>query len=304
MKKTIVALLVIALIAGASLYLYSLNKGKPEGAGTTASAPPNQWSTADPNGQMPPDPDLPPSETDFQENFIRETWTDDTTSEARSAAATEAPPAVYAFAGVYPGINPVVAKVPADPALIYVNRNNALPNGYSGNVLTAVCVKAYPNQRMETLAAQQYGKMYLDALKAGITLVPYSGYRSTNHQKVNFENKIAQFQQQGESRSKAVISASNSILPPGCSEHEAGLAMDIAVPGHLTTDPDFDQTDAFDWLSNHAHEYGFILRYPADRVETTLVKYEPWHWRYVGATHAAAMREAGQCLEDYLNKTA
>jgi len=50
----------------------------------------------------------------------------------------------------------------------------------------------------------------------------------------------------------------------------------------------------------HCWEYGFVLRYPADKCEVTGIGYEPWHYRYVGREAAAAMRERGLCLEEYL----
>ena len=50
----------------------------------------------------------------------------------------------------------------------------------------------------------------------------------------------------------------------------------------------------------HCWEYGFILRYPSDKCETTGISYEPWHYRYVGREAALEMRDSGQCLEEYL----
>jgi len=73
--------------------------------------------------------------------------------------------------------------------------------------------------------------------------------------------------------------------------------MDIAG-----TDANFYKTAAYKWLMENAADYGFILRYPEDKVHITKVKYEPWHWRYVGVEAAKAMKASGQCLEEYLGK--
>ena len=54
---------------------------------------------------------------------------------------------------------------------------------------------------------------------------------------------------------------------------------------------------------NHAHEYGFIQRYPANKVDETGISYEPWHYRYVGTEAAQAIMSAGICLEEYLGVT-
>jgi trigger factor len=53
------------------------------------------------------------------------------------------------------------------------------------------------------------------------------------------------------------------------------------------------------WLAEHCHEFGFIIRYPADKEEITGYMYEPWHIRYVGADLAKTLTESGQCLEEY-----
>ena len=57
------------------------------------------------------------------------------------------------------------------------------------------------------------------------------------------------------------------------------------------------------WLREHCTEYGFILRYPADKEAITGITYESWHFRYVGVQHAKAMTEADQTLEEYLGET-
>ena len=68
--------------------------------------------------------------------------------------------------------------------------------------------------------------------------------------------------------------------PPGYSEHNCGLAADLNSPEHTDLTEGFENTEAFRWLSAHAVEYGFILRYPQKNAEAvTKITYEPWHWR-------------------------
>ena len=189
--------------------------------------------------------------------------------------------------------------MPSDPYLIYVSRDYALPANYAPALM--VCVEAYPEKiQMEATAAAQYKKMYDAAKAGGAELVPYSGYRSVQRQKDNFDRKIASYVSQGYSKAEAVNIAAQSILPPGCSEHSAGLAMDITRPGVWDTREDFSATKEFAWLQAHGHEYGFILRYPKDKFAVTQITYEPWHWRYVGVGPATTMKQTGQCLEEYL----
>ena len=65
-------------------------------------------------------------------------------------------------------------------------------------------------------------------------------------------------------------------------------------------DESFEDTEAFRWLSENAYKYGFILRYPEDKVDTTGYKYEPLHYRFVGRTVAAEIHASDMCLEEYL----
>ena len=85
---------------------------------------------------------------------------------------------------------------------------------------------------------------------------------------------------------------------PGASEHQTGLAFDVTTE----TSGGFESTPQYAWLSQHAHEYGFIQRYPANKADITGISYEPWHYRYVGEDAAARMRKTGQTLEEFLGK--
>jgi len=65
----------------------------------------------------------------------------------------------------------------------------------------------------------------------------------------------------------------------GFSEHQLGTTIDITTPAVGGTFNSFGETEAFTWLGENAHDYGFILSYPEDN---TFYIYEPWHWRFVG----------------------
>ena len=102
------------------------------------------------------------------------------------------------------------------------------------------------------------------------------------------------------SKAEATRLASQIVLMPGTSEHNAGLAMDFGTNGNYTLDENFADTDAFRWLEEHAADYGFILRYEKDTQDITMVTYEPWHWRYVGEKAAKEIKASGVTLEEYL----
>ena len=139
--------------------------------------------------------------------------------------------------------------------------------------------------------------MYDAALADGITLTPVSGYRSYERQQRNFENRIKENMDAGMDKTEATKSAATVIMVPGSSEHNAGLAMDICSLAQS-----FENYDEFEWLDQHAAEYGFILRYPKDEKSRNItgVIYEPWHYRFVGIETAKEIKERGITLEEYL----
>ena len=196
----------------------------------------------------------------------------------------------YAYA--YAGYTPKQANMNVQWNLLLVNRNYILPQDYSPELSEAVKGSGV---RMDSRVSPHYQEMYDAAKKDGITLTPLSGHRRISTQKTNFENKINKYVNQGYDRAEATRMAAKIILPPGTSEHNAGLAMDI-----ISLDVEFEQTKAFAWLQEHAQDYGFILRYPKDKEAITEITYEPWHWRYVGVPAAKAIKQSGQCLEEYL----
>ena len=64
----------------------------------------------------------------------------------------------------------------------------------------------------------------------------------------------------------------------------------------------FETTEQYAWLCAHAHEYGFIQRYPANKADETGISYEPWHYRYVGVEAATRIRETGVTLETFIRE--
>ncbi|MCR8659624.1 M15 family metallopeptidase [Paenibacillus endoradicis] len=85
-------------------------------------------------------------------------------------------------------------------------------------------------------------------------------------------------------------------LPAGYSEHNVGLSLDIGSSlGKMEDAPEGQ------WLRKHASDFGFILRYPEDKVDITGIQYEPWHFRYVGLPHSVIMSDHNWVLEEYLD---
>lgn len=87
-------------------------------------------------------------------------------------------------------------------------------------------------------------------------------------------------------------------------EYATGLAVDIVrgnwYKDHKTLNNEFTSEKEYQWLTQHAADYGFILRYPQGKESVTGKEFESWHYRFVGVIHAKAMRDSGQSLEEYL----
>ncbi len=215
-----------------------------------------------------------------------------------AAATTVKPKSDYEYAKY--GFNPTPVRESAltgDGYLtVIINRDYCIPDGYVPKLAPSI-TNDPDSYKLDYRVAPHYNEMYLAAKKDGITLTPISGYRSYQKQKTNFENKIGRVMSaQGIKYDAAVVVASKTVLPPGLSEHNAGLAMDIC-----SLEQSFDQSREYKWLEKHAAEYGFILRYPKDKVNATEIIYEPWHYRYVGVDLAQKIKESGLCMEEYFS---
>lgn len=184
-----------------------------------------------------------------------------------------------------------------DPRMVLVNHTNKMPDDHT--FTTKACGSATAvNKTLQTEAADAFLAMQAAASKDGVTIWMQSGYRSVDYQKNLYDQKTQYFRNKGLSEAEAKKQAANIVNPPGYSEHNCGLAADLNSPEHTDLTEGFENTEAFRWLSAHAVEYGFILRYPKNAEAVTEITYEPWHWRYVGPENAALIQQSGLCFED------
>jgi D-alanyl-D-alanine carboxypeptidase len=76
-----------------------------------------------------------------------------------------------------------------------------------------------------------------------------------------------------------------SAAPPGHSEHATGYALDFTVrPADGCPDAEacMAAKPAFRWLAANAPRFGFEMSFPPSNKQG--VKWEPWHWRWVGTS--------------------
>ncbi len=112
-------------------------------------------------------------------------------------------------------------------------------------------------------------KLLADANAAGHKLLAASAYRS--------------FSTQSSLKSSYTVTygsgANKFSADQGYSEHQLGTTLDFTTEKLGANFSAFGSDPAYKWLQENAHNYGFILSYPAGNA---YYKYEPWHWRFVG----------------------
>ena len=174
--------------------------------------------------------------------------------------------------------------------LILVNDNYSVPGDYEVEL-----TELSNGEKVDSRIYPQLQQMFDDARATGLALFVREGYRTYQDQKQILEERIQQYRDEGYSRSEAKKLAEEYVAIPGTSEHELGIAVDI------NADTSKCSSDAvYTWLADNAYRYGFIKRYPEDKVEITGAKNEPWHYRYVGVEAAQEIQERGLCLEEYI----
>ncbi len=184
--------------------------------------------------------------------------------------------------------------------MILVNPDNPIPDDYPLK-LAWVSLNGKDRQ-VNSLCADAFREMVNAAKEDGITLLLRSTYRGIALQTEGFNDKVQEYINKGYSKEEAAKKAATIVAVPGTSEHHTGLAADITTPSFDRLNKDFDKTDAYQWLVTHCAEYGFILRYPADKTEITKIIYEPWHYRYVGKEAAQIIMSEGICYEEFIEK--
>ncbi|CAM3746287.1 D-alanyl-D-alanine carboxypeptidase family protein [Mesobacillus zeae] len=181
--------------------------------------------------------------------------------------------------------------------LALVNKDYALPSSYVPDDLVRANVAfSFGDQQLEKAllreeAAEAMEKMFNEAKQQGVELFAVSGYRSHVRQTEVFD---AEVQRVGEEK------AAEAVAYPGNSEHQTGLAMDISGQSiGFALSEEFGSVKEGHWLADHAHNFGFILRYPKGKEEITGYQYEPWHFRYVGKKAATEIYKNKWTLEEY-----
>lgn len=124
-------------------------------------------------------------------------------------------------------------------------------------------------------------------------IVPVSGWRSEAEQREIWDGSM---RDSGEEFTRKYVAL------PGCSEHQTGLAIDLALRADNIDfiRPEFPYDGVCGRFRALAADFGFVERYQGGKEGVTGIAAEPWHFRYVGRPHARIMCEMGLCLEEYV----
>ena len=171
---------------------------------------------------------------------------------------------------------------------ILVTKTYQLPQDYTIPLTNVSIGCRMRMMQLETETARAFESMCADMQLLGMKIASNSGYRDYNQQQETYNSIIADYgTTQGEQR----------VARPSFSEHETGLAVDIASLSN--PDVPFVDSKESDWLMQNAHHYGFILRYQKGYEQITGVQFEAWHYRYVGVELATKVFESGLTFDEY-----
>ena len=179
--------------------------------------------------------------------------------------------------------------------ILLVNPWNPLPEDYEVELMNIT-----ERDRLETESAEAVQRMIADCEAAGHKIFIVSAYRTYEEQEYLFSRKVKYYTKMDWSLNAARKAAAKEVAPPGTSEHQLGLAIDLADDDYPHLDDHQAETPTQQWLMEHCHEYGFILRYPNGTTDITGIIFEPWHYRYVGVEIAQEIMNLGITLEEYL----
>ena len=172
---------------------------------------------------------------------------------------------------------------------ILVNKYNYLTEDYIPENLQTVD-KKYSSKTLQLVdyAKEAFEELSEAASKENYTVLAMSSYRSYQYQ-YNLYNRYVS--------TDGVEAADTYSARPGYSEHQTGLAVDVYNGKEDFTN--FEKTKEYNWMQDNAYKFGFILRFPKDKVLETGYQYESWHYRYVGKEIAKYIHDNNLCFEEY-----
>lgn len=182
--------------------------------------------------------------------------------------------------------------------LVLVNIDNPLKQSYDADLRSICNGRLHASRKLY----KPLVKMLKDAGKKGFHFWIASAYRSRSKQQKLVDEDVRKAQQSGLSYKEALRETYRETMPAGHSEHETGLALDILSSENYNMNTSQEKEAGNIWLRNNCHRYGFILRYPKNKEKITGIRYEPWHFRYVGKKAATYIHKHKLTLEEFVKE--
>ncbi len=179
-------------------------------------------------------------------------------------------------------------------ATIVVDTNRSLPPGYSPPDLQNISKAGFaftPGLALRGLVMADLRALREAAAANGTPIGILAAYRSHAQQADLFDRRVDEL---------GTAEAGSRVARPGHSEHQLGTTIDVTDAGATDVDQSWGASPAGQWVASHAHEFGFLLSYPARAEAHTCYDFEPWHLRYVGRELAAAVITSGLTLREHL----
>ncbi|MDE6284619.1 MAG: M15 family metallopeptidase [Bacilli bacterium] len=174
-----------------------------------------------------------------------------------------------------------------------VNKYYALDENYAPDDLVGVSTKyawgEAGSKKVRKVAYDAFLEMWNAANSDGYYLMINSAYRSYQSQTEVYNDYKSK---RGEKYADSIAAR------PGSSEHQTGLSIDIFSKNNSNQSTFGDTMEAL-WLKENAYKYGFVLRYPEDKVNVTGYNFESWHYRYVGVEAATYCYEHNITYDEY-----
>ncbi len=184
--------------------------------------------------------------------------------------------------------------------ILLVNPWNAVPENYTPDLVALGTDVSVEGSQVDRSCYDALMEMIAACNQASPKVCVVSSYRTHEYQTNSYNRKVQSYLDKGYSQEDAEREAATIIAKPGTSEHQLGLAVDIIDTRLWALEEQQETLPAQKWLMEHAWEYGFVLRYPKDKIDKTGIIYEPWHYRYVGKEVAKELHDSGLTLEEYL----
>lgn len=184
-----------------------------------------------------------------------------------------------------------ISQVSPEELLIVVNDHNPLDEGYVPKLTSFAGIP------IATEIFNDLDAMVSKAALDGVSLSVTTGYVPYKDQGKLYEETFEKIKKDNDYSEIRAESETKKICPDaGCSESQTGLLIRFSTNESYES---FDETEAAKWLERNSLNYGFILRYPLGREDTTGMTYDPQLYRYVGKDNALNIRRYGMTLEEY-----